>query len=148
LLQQSETFTGLLIPLTGSMLTRTRAGCTAMNEALAQRARQSAAHRLDDPPEVAPCRPAGTRHGRHELTNPMLTQAQVDELVERMLKSNGRRIDISQPFVDAMLPEGHRRHVALEGISRGFSAVKPAVHAATGVGAEPAAGTSPFDSPR
>ena len=40
-----------------------------------------------------------------------------------MLKSSGRRIDISQPFVDAMLPEGHRLHVVLEGISRGFSAV-------------------------
>jgi pilus assembly protein CpaF len=40
-----------------------------------------------------------------------------------MLKSSGRRIDVSQPFVDAMLPEGHRLHVVLEGISRGFSAV-------------------------
>ena len=48
------------------------------------------------------------RHGRHELTNLVLTRAQVDELVERMLKSSGRRIDLSQPFVDAMLPEGHR----------------------------------------
>ena len=33
--------------------------------------------------------------------------------------SSGRRIDVSQPFVDAMLPEGHRLHVVLEGISRG-----------------------------
>ena len=40
-----------------------------------------------------------------------------------MLKSSGRRIDLSRPFVDAMLPEGHRLHVVLEGISRGFSAV-------------------------
>ncbi len=63
------------------------------------------------------------RHGRHELTNLMLSSAQVTELVERMLKSSGRRIDLSQPFVDAMLPEGHRLHVVLEGISRGFSAV-------------------------
>lgn len=30
---------------------------------------------------------------------------------------------MSQPFVDAMLPGGHRLHVVLEGISRGFSAV-------------------------
>jgi pilus assembly protein CpaF len=52
-----------------------------------------------------------------------LTTAQVQELVERMLKSSGRRIDISRPFVDAMLPDGHRLHVVLEGISRGFSAV-------------------------
>ena len=36
----------------------------------------------------------------------MLSAAQVQELVERMLKSSGRRIDISQPFVDAMLPTG------------------------------------------
>ena len=63
------------------------------------------------------------RHGRHELTNLILTRAQVDELVERMLKSSGRRIDLSRPFVDAMLPEGHRLHVVLEGISRGFTAV-------------------------
>jgi pilus assembly protein CpaF len=30
---------------------------------------------------------------------------------------------MSQPFVDAMLPDGHRLHVVLDGISRGFSAV-------------------------
>src|SRR4051794_33341779 len=53
----------------------------------------------------------------------MLTGAQVQELVERMLKSSGRRIDISRPFVDAVLPEGHRLHVVLEGISRGWTAV-------------------------
>ncbi|WP_107771360.1 CpaF family protein [Nocardioides sediminis] len=63
------------------------------------------------------------RRGRHELTNLMLSATQVHELVERMLKSSGRRIDLSQPFVDAMLPEGHRLHVVLEGISRGFTAV-------------------------
>ena len=70
-----------------------------------------------------PSRVFVARRGRHELTNLMLSTAQVHELVERMLKSSGRRIDISQPFVDAMLPEGHRLHVVLEGISRGFSAV-------------------------
>ena len=36
----------------------------------------------------------------------MLSKAQVAELVERMLKASGRRIDLSQPFVDAMLPSG------------------------------------------
>src|SRR5688572_27122742 len=83
---------------------------------------------LDDPAveEVwinDPSRVFVARNGRHELTNLVLTKAQVDELVERMLKSSGRRIDLSRPFVDAMLPEGHRLHVVLEGISRGFSAV-------------------------
>jgi len=53
----------------------------------------------------------------------VLTPELVQELTERMLKSSGRRIDISRPFVDAMLPEGHRLHVVLEGISRGFTAV-------------------------
>ena len=81
---------------------------------------------LDDPEveEVwinSPDRVFIARRGRHELTNLMLSAAQVHELIERMLKSSGLRI--SQPFVDAMLPEGHRLHVVLEGISRGFSAV-------------------------
>ncbi len=83
---------------------------------------------LDDPTVEEiwvndPSRVFVARHGRHELTNLMLSAAQVQELVERMLKSSGRRVDISRPFVDAMLPEGHRLHVVLEGISRGFSAV-------------------------
>jgi pilus assembly protein CpaF len=83
---------------------------------------------LDDPDVEEiwindPSRVFVARQGKHELTNLMLSSAQVHELVERMLKSSGRRIDISSPFVDAMLPEGHRLHVVLEGISRGFSAV-------------------------
>jgi pilus assembly protein CpaF len=83
---------------------------------------------LDDPTveEVwinDPSRVFVARGGKHELTSTILSAAQVHELVERMLKSSGRRVDLSQPFVDAMLPEGHRLHVVLEGISRGFSAV-------------------------
>ena len=83
---------------------------------------------LDDPAVEEiwindPSRVWVARNGRHELTNLMLTTAAVQELVERMLKASGRRIDLSQPFVDAMLPDGHRLHVVLDGISRGFSAV-------------------------
>jgi pilus assembly protein CpaF len=83
---------------------------------------------LDDPTveEIwvnEPSRVFVARRGRHELTSTILTSAEVDELVERMLKSSGRRVDLSQPFVDAMLPGGQRLHVVLEGISRGFSAV-------------------------
>lgn len=83
---------------------------------------------LDDP-EIEevwlndPTRVFVARRGRHELTNVRLDASQVHELVERMLKSSGRRIDLSTPFVDAMLPQGHRLHVVLEGISRGFSAI-------------------------
>lgn len=83
---------------------------------------------LDDPTVEEiwindPSRVFVARGGRHELTSTILSAAQVQELVERMLKSSGRRVDVSQPFVDAMLPDGHRLHVVLEGIARGFSAV-------------------------
>jgi pilus assembly protein CpaF len=87
---------------------------------------------LDDPTVEEiwvndPSRVFVARNGRHELTSTILTRAQVDELVERMLKASGRRVDVSQPFVDAMLPDGHRLHVVLAGIARGFSAVKTAM---------------------
>jgi pilus assembly protein CpaF len=83
---------------------------------------------LDDPSveEVwinEPSRVFVARHGRHELTSTLLSDDEVRELVERMLKSSGRRLDLSQPFVDALLPGGHRLHVVLEGIARGFAAV-------------------------
>jgi pilus assembly protein CpaF len=85
--------------------------------------------RLLDDPEVEelwvnePDRIFVARHGRHELTDVILDRAEVAELVERMLKASGRRLDLSSPFVDAMLPGGHRLHVVLEGISRDFAAV-------------------------
>lgn len=41
LLQQSETFTGVLVPFAGSVLARTRAGFAEMNAALARRAVRS-----------------------------------------------------------------------------------------------------------
>ena len=83
---------------------------------------------LDDPSieEVwinEPSRVFVARHGRHELTSTLLSGEEVRELVERMLKTSGRRLDLSQPFVDALLPGGHRLHVVLDGIARGFAAV-------------------------
>jgi len=47
------------------------------------------------------------REARHELTTTILTADQVRDLVERMLKTSRRRVDLSSPFVDAMLPDGH-----------------------------------------
>jgi pilus assembly protein CpaF len=58
------------------------------------------------------------RHGRSELTNTILTDTQVRDIVERMLKSTGRRVDLSSPFVDAMLPDGSRLHVVIPDITR------------------------------
>ncbi len=83
---------------------------------------------LDDP-EVEeiwindPSRVFVARGGRHELTTTIMTADEVRDLVERMLKQSGRRLDVSSPFVDARLPEGHRLHAVLEGISADFAAV-------------------------
>lgn len=59
-----------------------------------------------------------SRSGVSELTPTVLSAGLIDELVERMLQASGRRIDLSSPFVDAMLPGGARLHVVLPGITR------------------------------
>jgi pilus assembly protein CpaF len=63
------------------------------------------------------------RRGKSELTTLILTAGEVAELVERMLRSTGRRIDLSTPFVDAMLPDGSRLHVVIPSITRRHMAV-------------------------
>ncbi len=63
------------------------------------------------------------RSGRSELTTTILDQAQVRDLVERMLRSSGRRLDLSTPFVDASLPGGERVHVVIPDITREHWAV-------------------------
>lgn len=83
---------------------------------------------LDDP-EVeeiwinSPSRVFIARHGRSELTTTVLTADAVRDLVERMLKPTGRRVDLSHPFVDATLPDGSRLHVAIPDITRADWAV-------------------------
>lgn len=83
---------------------------------------------LDDPAieEIwinAPDRVFVARGGHSELTSVILTAAGVSELVERMLLSSGRRVDVSQPFVDAALPDGSRLHVATSEVTRSGWAV-------------------------
>lgn len=63
------------------------------------------------------------RGGRSELTTTVLSEDEVRTLVERMLQWSGRRIDLSTPFVDAMLPDGSRLHVAIPDITRAHWAV-------------------------
>jgi pilus assembly protein CpaF len=58
------------------------------------------------------------REGVPHLTGVTLTEGQVRELVERMLQSTGRRVDLSSPFVDASLPDGSRLHVVIPDITR------------------------------
>ena len=63
------------------------------------------------------------KHGRSQLTPTLLTEQQVQDLVERMLRSSGRRVDLSSPFVDASLPDGSRLHVAIPDVTRRHWAV-------------------------
>ncbi len=58
------------------------------------------------------------RHGVSEPTGLVLTDSDVRDLVERMLQSTGRRVDLSSPFVDASLPDGSRLHVVIPDITR------------------------------
>ena len=78
---------------------------------------------LDDPDieEIwinAPTEIYVARGGESELTSLSLTEQQIRDLVERMLKSSGRRLDISSPFVDAALPDGSRLHVVIPDVTR------------------------------
>jgi pilus assembly protein CpaF len=83
---------------------------------------------LDDP-EVEeiwvnePGRVFVARRGRSELTTTILAPGELADLVERMLRTSGRRIDMSTPFVDAMMPDGSRLHVVIPDITRRHMAV-------------------------
>jgi pilus assembly protein CpaF len=83
---------------------------------------------LDDPSveEIwlnAPDRIFVARGGVSERVPLELTEQQVRDLVERMLQSTGRRVDLSTPFVDASLPDGSRLHVVIPDITRRHWAV-------------------------
>ena len=83
---------------------------------------------LDDPSveEIwlnAPDRVFIARAGVSERVPLELSEQQVRDLVERMLQSTGRRVDLSTPFVDASLPDGSRLHVVIPDITRRHWAV-------------------------
>lgn len=48
-----------------------------------------------------------------------VTPDEVRELVDRLLRPTGRRVDVSEPFVDATLPDGSRLHVAIPPVVHG-----------------------------
>ncbi len=64
-----------------------------------------------DDPEVeeiwinAPTEVFIAKSGLAQRTTVELTDTGVRDLVERMLQSTGRRVDVSSPFVDASLPD-------------------------------------------
>ena len=83
---------------------------------------------LDDPDieEIwlnGPDRVHIARGGVSQRLDLRLSEAVLRDLVERMLQTTGRRVDISQPFVDASLPDGSRLHVAIADVVRGSWAV-------------------------
>lgn len=83
---------------------------------------------LDDPDVEelwinAPDRVFIARRGVSERVDVRLEAGEVRELVERMLHAAGRRVDMSQPFVDASLADGSRLHVVIPEISRAHWAV-------------------------
>ena len=63
------------------------------------------------------------RRGERVLTNLMLGEGEIKILVERILRSSGRRLDLSSPFVDASLADGSRLHVAIPDVTRRHWAV-------------------------
>ncbi len=78
---------------------------------------------LDDPTVEelwinAPDRIFIARGGRSERVPLSLSDTAVRDVVERMLHATGRRVDLSQPFVDASLPDGSRLHVVIPDITR------------------------------
>jgi len=78
---------------------------------------------LDDPSveEIwinAPNKVFIARAGVNEQADCELETGQVRDIVERMLRPTGRRVDISQPFVDASLIDGSRVHVVIPDITR------------------------------
>ena len=83
---------------------------------------------LDDPEieEIwinGPERVFVARAGVPELTDIRLTASEVRDLVERMLQSSGRRVDLSSPFVDASLADGSRLHVVIPDVTQRHWAV-------------------------
>lgn len=68
------------------------------------------------------------RDGRSELTNLVLTKESVHDLIERLLIWGGRRLDVSNPFVDARLPDGSRLHVAIPEVTANHWAVNIRKH--------------------
>ena len=63
------------------------------------------------------------RSGVSHCLNIQINTDDLRVIIERMLRTTGRRLDRSSPFVDASLPDGSRLHVAIPDITRKFWSV-------------------------
>lgn len=71
------------------------------------------------------------KSGRSSLTTLIMSAVEVRDLVERALLWSGRRLDLSNPFVDARLPDGSRLHVAIPEITPEFWSINIRKHTAS-----------------
>lgn len=70
------------------------------------------------------------KNGCSSLTTLIMSALEVRDLVERALLWSGRRLDLSNPFVDARLPDGSRLHVAIPEITPEFWSINIRKHTA------------------
>jgi pilus assembly protein CpaF len=56
--------------------------------------------------------------GRSIETQITLSSDEIESIIERMLRPTGRRLDRSNPFIDASLPDGSRLHVVIPEITK------------------------------
>ena len=78
---------------------------------------------LDDPTieEIwinSPTKVLFARGGVSSNSGIKMTSDEIENIVERMLRPTGRRLDRSSPFVDASLADGSRLHVVIPDITR------------------------------
>lgn len=110
---------------------------------------------LDDPAVEEiwwndPARVFVARAGITELSAVVVTHAESRALVLRAVMDSGRRLDTSQPFVDAQLPDGSRLHVVIPPVSASGWAVNIRRHVLRPAGLADAvtAGMLPADAAR
>lgn len=72
-----------------------------------------------------------SRRGLTELTDLVLEHAELLTLIDLLLRHSGRRVDRSQPFVDATLPDGSRLHVVIPDITARYPAINIRKYPAT-----------------
>jgi pilus assembly protein CpaF len=64
-----------------------------------------------------------SRRGVTELTELVLEPTELITMIDLLLRHSGRRVDRSQPFVDATLPDGSRLHVVIPDITATYPAI-------------------------
>ena len=63
------------------------------------------------------------KNGKSQLAPIIISLQEIRDITERMLAWSGRRVDLSQPFVDARLPDGSRLHVVIPDITSEYWAI-------------------------